>query len=75
MNERILSSAILALGIVLAAFLIGGRYTILELDESNVWRLDRYTGKIWICGAETDDGILGCGPLQEGGRAIEPSSN
>lgn len=75
MKERVLPAAILAIGIALAAFLFGGRYSMVRDGSNIVWRLDRYTGDVWACGVPDEQEMAGCGKLSEGGElAIEPAS-
>lgn len=63
MGDRIIPSAILALGLMVAGFLFGGRYS-LGNEGGQIWRLDRYTGHVWVCAAD-DAGTLGCGRAEE----------
>jgi hypothetical protein len=60
MKEKILITLIIACAIVSAGYLVGGRYTILLVDSSDistgVYRIDRYTGKLWMC-AVAEGGI------------------
>jgi hypothetical protein len=69
MKERILPAIILALALMGSAVLLGGRYSLIH-DSNNgvVWRLDRYTGIVSICGAPDDKEIASCGDLKEGGK-------
>jgi hypothetical protein len=46
---------ILALGLILSAVLIGGRYEIVRASEYGAYRLDRWTGDFSIC-SQWDDG-------------------
>jgi hypothetical protein len=54
---RLASSAILAIGLIVAAYLAGGRYTMLNLGDGEVARLDRFTGDMVRCIPDTP----GCG--------------
>lgn len=69
MKERILPASIIALGLVVSAFLWGGRYTMERDSDNIVWRLDRYSGELWACGVAVDkDDVAGCGKMTEGGK-------
>lgn len=61
MRERIVPAVVIAFGLIVAAFLSGGRYTVVQGPEPLVTRLDRFTGTVWLCGGEYDGGSgYGC---------------
>ena len=61
------ASLILALGLVAAGFLAGGRYEIVGGDANTVVRLDRFTGQVTMC-------IVGSG-LNSCGWEVQPASS
>ena len=65
-GERIVITLIATLGLTVSAFLVGGRYEVYPQGK-DIWRLDRYTGTLSICGL-TDEGIE-CLTVVEGGVA------
>ncbi len=46
MKHNIIAAAILALGLVVAAFLFTGRYYFIRLNECEIARGDKWTGRI-----------------------------
>lgn len=52
MNERV--AVIVSVAAIIAAFLIGGRYTAVGASRGDqtpiVYVLDRFTGNVWFCG-------------------------
>jgi len=48
MKLNIVAAAILALGLVVAAFIFSGRYYFLRLDQCTVARGDRLTGSVEV---------------------------
>ena len=82
MIERVIPAAIIALGLVAASLLYGGRYTIVKRSDDTALRLDRYTGKMWLCGALMADpkargygtGIA-CVRIEEDGPPLPLNSN
>lgn len=48
MKSNIIAAAILALGLVAAGFMIGGRYYFMRLDTEFVARGDRWTGSVEV---------------------------
>ena len=50
------ASAIVAAGLAIAGFFIGGRYTMLPTSTNAVTRLDRFTGAVSMCIPGTKDG-------------------
>jgi hypothetical protein len=53
MKQNVLAAAILAVGLVLAAFLFAGRYYVLKVDSDTVVSVDRWTGKTKIIEVES----------------------
>ena len=71
MTERLLPALVIALGLIVGSFLIGGRFTMLHGQgdmAKYVIRLDRYTGDVSFCGAIQEAGTdtLSCGRFSEG---------
>lgn len=54
MKQNVIAAAILAFGLIVAAFLFAGRYTMTRLDENTVARVDRWTGRMTVCSAYYD---------------------
>jgi len=48
MKQNIIAAAILAVGLIVASFLLAGRYSLLRWDDRQVVRLDHWTGEIKI---------------------------
>lgn len=48
MKGNIIAATILAVGLVLAAFLYSGRYSVVVLDKGVALRVDRWTGETEI---------------------------
>jgi hypothetical protein len=59
MRARLLQATIIAIGLIIAGFLAGGRYVIVNSSTNAITRLDRFTGAVSMCvpGAAAD----GCG--------------
>jgi hypothetical protein len=80
MTERLLPAVVIALGLIIGSFLIGGRYTMIhgEGDFANyVIRLDRYSGAMSFCGSIEEAGTssASCGTFSEGPRPGTPSKS
>ena len=43
------AAAIVAIGLALAGFFIGGRYVLLPTSTNAVTRMDRFTGAVSMC--------------------------
>lgn len=70
MSDIVKGAIIIALGLAISAFLFSGRYTmILESEAAEIWRLDRYTGEIAVCGIPDQKKVAGCAPMKEGNGA------
>lgn len=54
MKSNIIAAAILAVGLVVAAFIYKGRYYVLIVDSGTMVRVDRWTGEAKVI--ETVDG-------------------
>ena len=72
MRERAIPAAIIALGLIVSSFLIGGRYTLLHGQGelvNHVIRLDRYTGTMSLCGSLGigNTASVSCGTFTEEG--------
>lgn len=50
---------ILALGLIVSAILIGGRYEVVRASQYGAYRLDRWTGDFSIC-SQWDGGDVAC---------------
>ena len=46
-------SILIAALLIAAAVLLSGRYAIIA-GKDQIWRVDRITGDVWICGVFTD---------------------
>ena len=46
LNHNIIGAIALSIGLIVAAFLYGGRYYFIRLDECTIARGDRWTGKV-----------------------------
>ena len=46
MKYNIVAAVVLALGLIGAAFLYGGRYYFIRLDRTHIVKADRWTGKV-----------------------------
>lgn len=59
MKIHVIAASIIALGLIVAGFLSGGRYTIVASQGNAIARLDRFSGTVTLCvpGAPGD----GCG--------------
>ncbi len=56
MNKSIIiGTAIIAVGIVVAAIVSDGRYTLTQLDQNTVIRMDKWTGAVSLCGYWEDN--------------------
>jgi hypothetical protein len=57
MNDGLKISLIVSMAVIIAAFLIGGRYTAVSAQMGTevplVYILDRFTGNVWFCRGET----------------------
>ena len=52
MDVRVVSAAILAIGIVIVALLHGGLYQVVTVDAneySRLWRVNKFTGSVLMC--------------------------
>jgi hypothetical protein len=74
MTERIAITVIAVFGVVACAFLIGGRFEMYSQGEV-IWRLDRYTGTVSVCGLTNQDNDVGCGTVVEGGIVTADGQN
>jgi hypothetical protein len=54
MKANIIASAIIALGLIVAGFLLGGRYYFFDLGKCVVARGDRWTGEIKTISGDCD---------------------
>ena len=54
MKHNIIAAVILAVGLVLAAFVHSGRYYVVVLEEGAAVRVDRWTGKTMIIHDRTE---------------------
>lgn len=54
MKANIVAAAILALGLIVGGFCVGGRYEFILVQGNELARLDRFTGEVSMCvsGAE-----------------------
>jgi hypothetical protein len=64
MKSNVIAAAILAAGLVLAAFLFSGRYYVLVLEEGTAIRVDRWTGEMRHCRTLKDFGDFVCTAVQ-----------
>jgi len=70
MSDIVKVAIIIAVGLIMSGFLFSGRYTMLLNSEAGeIWRLDRYTGKISVCGVPDNKRVAGCAPMAEGNKA------
>lgn len=53
MKSNIIAAAILAVGLIIAAFLHTGRYYVMRVDADTVVRVDRWTGKTKVIETES----------------------
>lgn len=58
MKSNIVAALIIAVGLVVAAFLHSGRYYVLRVDSVTVVRVDRWTGKTQIIVTDADERFL-----------------
>lgn len=66
MSDIVKGSIIVAAGLIISAFLFSGRYTMLiDSGAAEIWRLDRYTGQIAVCGIPDEKKVAGCAPMKE----------
>ena len=73
MKAHLISATIIAVGLIVGSFLIGGRYTVIRGDDTMVTRLDRLTGAIWLCGGLSDEGTgIACVRMDEDGSPAKP---
>ena len=50
MNQHLTAAFILALGLIVSSFLIGGFYSSgSSSDGSTIWRVNRFTGEVAAC--------------------------
>jgi hypothetical protein len=47
--EKILPATVIALGIALAGYLLGGRYTVVPSERGSAYVVDRFTGTVRKC--------------------------
>ena len=67
MKHNIIAAIIIAVGLIVAAFLFTGRYYLVRLDEQTLARLDRWTGHVkvydcsspWFCDDTPTTGVSG----------------
>jgi hypothetical protein len=64
MKANIIAAVIIAVGIVMAGFVIGGRYQITRVDEYTTHRIDRWTGALAVC-AQWQRGAVACANAPE----------
>lgn len=64
MNQSTVAAAILAIGLLGAAFLFGGRYQIVRVSDDSVMRLDKWGGEVSICAQWEDDSAF-CVPMPD----------
>jgi len=55
MKQNIIAAVIIAIGLIAAGFLYGGRYYFIRLDECTVARGDRFTGEVSNAGPITEE--------------------
>ena len=68
MHHNVIAAAIIAFGLIVAAFMLGGRYTMVRTNDFGIVRLDRWTGTASIC-AEFQDDTSGCIVLADRGAS------
>lgn len=68
MKVAIVSASILAAGIALASFAYGGRYQMQKGPDYFVFRLDRFTGNVAMCGPDEATGGVAC--VESGSPAV-----
>jgi hypothetical protein len=70
-KSLIAPAAILALGLAVAGFFVGGRYSFAPIRGNEIARLDRFTGEVSMCVLGT--GGDGCGYVMEPPTAARDS--
>lgn len=60
MNHNVIAAVILALGLIVAGLLSGGRYELVHVRSNELARLDRLTGQMDMCikGARSPCGFV-----------------
>lgn len=57
--ERIVPAALIAIGLIIGGYVLGGRYQSVEAASNRVWVVDRFTGTPRLCGRFKDaDGCV-----------------
>jgi len=64
MKTLIWPAIVIALGLIVASFVISGRYQIVRASEAGAFRLDRWTGEFAIC-SQWEGGSVACANAPE----------
>lgn len=62
MKGNVFAAAILALGLVVAGYLAGGRYELVHVRANELARIDRFTGEVEMC---VNGAAVACGFVVE----------